>query len=138
VAPRSCSSSHNPAPRSPSPPPLHFLLLAPFQFGKAERELTPPHAVASPAGIKLRHRTTILRLCLPTTLPRSPPPRAPAIAFIHAVVRPKRRFPSIAGAMAAAWPCAARALPTAPSSPFSSTSHSPWHHEAAALPRLPS
>jgi hypothetical protein len=70
--------------------------------------------------------------------PRSPPPRAHAIAFILAVVRPKRHFPSITGAMAITWPHAAGALSAAPSSPFSSMSNSPWHREAAALPRLPS
>jgi hypothetical protein len=45
--PQSRSPRHNPVPRSPFPPPLHFLL-TPFQFGKAEWELTPSlHPLAS-------------------------------------------------------------------------------------------
>jgi hypothetical protein len=75
-------------------------------------------------------------LRLPMAPPRPPPPRAPAIASIRAVVSSMRRFPSVAGAMAVAWPRAARALSTTPSSPFSSSSYSPLHREAAALPRL--
>jgi hypothetical protein len=79
---------------SRSPPRSRAIAVAPQQQQQqVERELTPSHVVTLPAGVKLRHCTAILRLRLPTAPPQPPPPRAPVVASIHAVVRPAWRFP---------------------------------------------
>jgi hypothetical protein len=59
--PQSRSPRHNPVPRSPFPPPLHFLL-TPFQFGKAEWELTP--SLHPPASSSVTAPPFFYSICL--------------------------------------------------------------------------